>query len=58
MVFTLYTVLCWLRAGKLEPVLLSPLILLGRLAYAIGMAIGGQRAIHKRPAASALMSKR
>ncbi len=46
--FTLYTVLCWLRVGKLEPVLFCPLILLGRLAYATGMAIGGQRALFHR----------
>ena len=44
-IFTLYTILCWLRAGKLEPVLFCPLILLGRIAYATGMAIGGFRAI-------------
>ena len=42
---TVYTVYCWLRAGKLEPLLLSPFLFLGRLAYASGMAIGGLRAI-------------
>ncbi len=47
-VFTIYTIVCWLKVGKLEPVFLSPFIALGRLAYASGMAIGGIRAIHKR----------
>lgn len=42
---TIYTVYCWVRAGKLEPLLLSPLLFLGRLAYASGLAIGGLRAI-------------
>jgi len=42
---TLYTLIRWLRAGKLEPLFLSPLLFLGRLAYASGMAIGGVRAI-------------
>jgi hypothetical protein len=48
MAHTLYTLECWLRAGKLEPFLLSPLIFLGRLAYASGMAIGGLREIRNR----------
>ena len=42
---TVYTVHCWLRAGKVEPLLLSPFLFLGRLAYASGLAIGGLRTI-------------
>lgn len=47
-IFTIYTVACWSMVGKLEPLLLSPFIAIGRLAYASGMAIGGIRSIHKR----------
>jgi glycosyltransferase involved in cell wall biosynthesis len=42
---TLYTLRCWLRAGTFEPILLSPFILLGRLAYATGMVAGGLRVV-------------
>lgn len=38
---TFYTIVCWLRAGKLEPLFLAPVLFLGRLAYASGMTIGG-----------------
>ncbi len=38
---TVYTINCWLRVGRLEPFFLIPVILLGRLAYASGMALGG-----------------
>ncbi len=47
-VFTIYTIICWLKVGKVEPLFLTPFIALGRFAYASGMAIGGFRAIHKR----------
>lgn len=47
-VFTVYTIICWLKVGKIEPLFMSPFIALGRLAYASGMAIGGIRAIHMR----------
>jgi len=40
---TAYTIFCWVRARKLEPLLLGPFLFLGRLAYAIGMAVGGLR---------------
>lgn len=43
-----YTVACWLRQGKLEPLLMLPLILLARLAYAAGMARGGLRWLRSR----------
>jgi hypothetical protein len=44
---TLYTIVCWLRAGWLEPLVFGPFIFLGRLAYATGMFIGRIRANHK-----------
>lgn len=34
---------CWLRAGALEPLWMSPAILASRFAYAAGMAAGGLR---------------
>ena len=46
--FTLYTVIRWLQARTLEPLFFSPFILLGRLAYATGMANGGYRALHNK----------
>ncbi|NIO06565.1 MAG: hypothetical protein GTO40_00740 [Deltaproteobacteria bacterium] len=45
---TIYTVGCWLRVGKLEPLLLSPFLFLGRFAYAGGMVMGGLRAKRSR----------
>ena len=45
---TLYTIGCWLKTGKIEPVFLSPFILMGRLFYATGMAVGGYRAIRNQ----------
>ena len=44
---TTYTVWCWLRAGRTEPLLLTPFLLAGRFAYAGGMAKGGLRAISR-----------
>lgn len=40
---TAYILGCWLRAGVLEPLLMSPLILASRLAYVAGMTVGGLR---------------
>jgi len=40
-VHTVYTLICWLRAGKLEPLFFSVFLSIGRLAYAYGMAVGG-----------------
>jgi GT2 family glycosyltransferase len=45
---TLYTIVCWLRAGKFEPLFLTPVLFLGRLAYASGMTIGGIRSKQNR----------
>jgi glycosyltransferase involved in cell wall biosynthesis len=38
---TVYTIICWLRAGKLEPLFLGIFLSIGKLAYAYGMAVGG-----------------
>jgi hypothetical protein len=40
---TIHTITCWSRAGKFEPLLLTPLLLIGRMYYAAGMAEGGTR---------------
>jgi GT2 family glycosyltransferase len=40
---TIYTLTCWLKAKKLEPLFLSFFIFLGRFSYALGMASGGIR---------------
>ena len=45
---TAHTMACWLRWGKLEPVLMLPLILVARLAYAAGMTTGGLRWLRSR----------
>jgi glycosyltransferase involved in cell wall biosynthesis len=44
---TLYTIVCWLRAGKYEPLFLGPLILLGRIAYAFGMIAGWSQSTNR-----------
>lgn len=43
-----YIVGCWLRVGVYEPLLMSPAILLSRLAYSAGMAVGGIRWLRRR----------
>lgn len=45
---TAFIVGCWLRAGKLEPVAMLPLIAGSRLAYAAGMSVGGIRWLRAR----------
>lgn len=40
-VHTGYILRCWLRAGVYRPLLMSPLILLARLAYSVAMMKGG-----------------
>jgi hypothetical protein len=44
---TAYIIGCWLRAGRIEPLLMAPAILAARVAYALGMAEGGLRWIAK-----------
>jgi glycosyltransferase involved in cell wall biosynthesis len=48
---TVHTAACWARRGRLEPVAMLPLILLARLAYGAGMAVGGSRWLRRRRAA-------
>ncbi|MBA2564268.1 MAG: glycosyltransferase family 2 protein [Gemmatimonadetes bacterium] len=38
-----YIVACWVRVGRLEPLLLAPGIFASRLAWATGMTVGGLR---------------
>jgi GT2 family glycosyltransferase len=40
---TAFIILCWLRAGVLEPLLMLPLILASRVAYVAGMCTGAVR---------------
>ena len=46
-VLTIYTVMCWLKAGRLKPLLFTVFLFIGRLSYAYGMAIGGIRQMAK-----------
>jgi glycosyltransferase involved in cell wall biosynthesis len=50
-VHTAHTAISWARRGRLEPVAMLPLILLARLAYGTGMAVGGARWLRRRRAA-------
>jgi glycosyltransferase involved in cell wall biosynthesis len=45
---SVYIAMCWLRAGKIEPVLAFPLLLLARFVYAAGMTMGGWRWLTSR----------
>jgi glycosyltransferase involved in cell wall biosynthesis len=45
---TAYIVGCWLRAGLVEPLIMTPAILVSRFAYAAGMAVGGTRWLRSR----------
>lgn len=47
-VHTGYVLLCWVRVGRIEPVLMLPMILVSRFAYALGMAVGGIRWLRYR----------
>jgi glycosyltransferase involved in cell wall biosynthesis len=54
---TAYILGCWLKARRIEPLLMSPAIFAARVAYSVGMAEGGlrwiarpdQRTIEHRP---------
>jgi glycosyltransferase involved in cell wall biosynthesis len=48
---TAYTLWCWVRAGILEPVWMTPGILAGRCAHAAGMMVGGVRLARRSGAA-------
>lgn len=43
-----YIVGCWLSLGIWEPLLLSPLLLAARIAYGVGMTVGGARWLRRR----------
>ncbi len=45
---TVYILACWLRAGRFEPLLMSPFVLASRVAYSAGMAVGGIKWVHYR----------
>lgn len=38
-----YTILCWVRVGVLEPLVMLPAVLAARIAYAAGLVVGGIR---------------
>jgi glycosyltransferase involved in cell wall biosynthesis len=44
-----YILVCWLQAGRIEPLLMLPSVLVSRLAYMWGLVVGGIRWIlHRR----------
>jgi len=45
---TPYVIGCWLRARRLEPLALAPLVLLARCAWSAGFAAGGLRFVRSR----------
>ncbi|HYG65338.1 MAG TPA: glycosyltransferase [Thermoanaerobaculia bacterium] len=45
---TFHTLGCWLRAGKVEPVAMLPLLLTAHLSYAAGLTLGGWRWLRRR----------
>jgi glycosyltransferase involved in cell wall biosynthesis len=45
---TLYVVVTWLRAGVFEPLLMFPGVLAARIAYGLGMTVGGLRWLVRR----------
>ncbi len=50
----LYTLACWARAGRVEPIALAPVLALGSAAYAVGFLVGGARWLTRLPAYAAL----
>jgi hypothetical protein len=38
-----YIVYCWVRAGVLEPLIMTPVVLAARLAYSAGLVAGAFR---------------
>jgi hypothetical protein len=47
-----FIIACWVRAGRYEPLLMSPAVLVSRFAYSFGMAMGGMQWIRRRGAVS------
>lgn len=54
----LYIVWCWMRARRLEPLLMLPAIVVSRLAYAAGMMVGGARWLRSRDRGGAEVAPR
>jgi glycosyltransferase involved in cell wall biosynthesis len=48
LVQAVYILGCWARARRLEPLVMAPLILGSRLAYGLGMMVGGWRWLRRR----------
>ena len=57
-VHTAYILACWLRARVFEPLLMTPWILLSRVAYAAGMTVGGIRWLRRNPGGGAARGPR
>lgn len=57
LVHTIYIESCWLRVGVYEPLVMLPLVLLSRLAYAAGMMAGGIQWMRTRDGAMAKSSR-
>jgi glycosyltransferase involved in cell wall biosynthesis len=49
---TAYILFCWVRVGRLEPLLMLPAVLAARLAYSAGLVAGGIRWMRFGPAAA------
>jgi hypothetical protein len=45
-----YVTACWLRAGVREPLLMFPAMVAAKLAYGVGMTVGGLRWLLQRHA--------
>lgn len=50
---TVFILGCWVRAGRYEPLLMLPAVLVSRIAYTMGMATGGIRWILRKGAPDA-----
>jgi glycosyltransferase involved in cell wall biosynthesis len=58
LVHTGFILACWVKAGIFEPLLMTPGILLSRLAYSAGMAVGGIRWLRRRKVTGAALGPR
>lgn len=45
---TFYILGCWVKVGRFEPLLLFPLVLVSRVAYAAGLTAGGAEYLYRR----------
>ena len=44
----LYVIVCWLKAAKMEILVMWPVVFAARMAYAVGMMVGGIRWLYHR----------